>query len=90
MGLGGRRLSPYPAAMGGDQLFHDGQADAGPTVFPGAGLLSPVEALKDKGEILGGDAFTGIRQGQLDFSGRALGEALDVATRRGVLAGILE
>ena len=55
--------------MGFDQLAGDGQADAGPVGIQPGGLLAPVEALKDEGPVLWGNAWPAVLHLQPDEGG---------------------
>ena len=57
---GRRELS----AVGLDEGLGDGQADTGPSVGPIPSGVDPVEAFEHVGQVLGGDALTGVCDGQ--------------------------
>lgn len=45
-------VCPDPAAMGRHDFLGDGQAQTGPALGPGPGLVCPVEAVKDLTQVL--------------------------------------
>src|SRR5574344_1598125 len=53
-----RAFSPSPATMQLDDMFYDGQAEAGATLVARAPLVDPVESLEKMRQILGRNAGT--------------------------------
>src|SRR5579883_1359844 len=87
-------LDPDPAAMGEDEVFDDGEAEAGAAEFARASLVDPVEALEQAGQILFWDADARILHGNLDFLATIVDDRMrgdrNGPTRRGVFQGIIE
>jgi hypothetical protein len=52
-------------AVGFYQAFGNGKTQPAAAGDPGAGLVHPVETLKDIGQVLGRDSFAGIGYGYL-------------------------
>jgi len=59
-------FDPKCPAMRLDEMLDNGQAQAGPTQLPEAGLIHPIEALGDPGKVPGGNTNTRIFHGDFD------------------------
>ncbi len=55
--------------MGLDEVFDDGEAEAGAALLAGSGFVHPVEALEDAFEGIRRDAGAVIGNGDLDLAG---------------------
>src|SRR5277367_2731357 len=82
----------YPefAAVGFDDVFGDGEAEAGTAGFAGAGGVHTIEAFEDAFGIGEGDADAGIGDGDDGFARGGGGGDGDVSARRSVLDGVIE
>src|SRR5581483_11119330 len=79
------------AAVSLDDLFDNGESDAGPAAFARAGLLPPVKPLEDTGQIFFPDSFAVVGQGDLDLTvRRQIQVESGFPAVRGVLEDILE
>lgn len=60
--LGAIRLHGDGAAIEGHGVMDDGESQTAAAALAGAGLIHPVEAGEDMGQILRGDADAGVRR----------------------------
>src|SRR5713101_8287273 len=83
-------LDPDAATVNFDEMFRDGQAQAGAANFAGPGNVHAVEALEDAGLVRPGDADPGVGNGESHL-GAVRGSAdHDLAARRSVLHGVVQ
>ena len=59
--MGKFALGADGAAVGEHDVFGDGQAETGASGFAGTGFVDAIEAFKQAGEMLGGDAGAEVR-----------------------------
>src|SRR5260370_28865850 len=57
-------LDPDAAAMNFDEMFGDGEAQAGAADFAGTGNINSVETLENAGLIGPGNAYAGVGDGE--------------------------
>src|SRR5207249_12250474 len=84
------RFRADPAAGCFDQLFDDGQPDAGAAAGAVPGLLDPIEALEDVGQILLRDAVACVADADEDIAPPSLGRDRDQSAVRRVAGRVLE
>src|ERR1039458_10722476 len=60
-------FDPGLSAVGLNNMFDNGQPQAGAAAFPGAGAVHAVEPLKDAADGVGGDARAVVGHGDLDL-----------------------
>src|SRR5437879_4593757 len=83
-------LDPDAAAMNFDEMFGDGQAQAGAADFAGTGNVNSVETLENARLIGPGDAYAGVGDGEGHFGAVHRRADHDLAAGRSVLHGVVE
>src|SRR5262245_48696556 len=77
-------------AVGFDERLCDGQSDAGAAMIAVAGGVRPVEAFEYMGQVVDGDTFAGIADGDHElFRIEARGD-FDLTIRRSVAQGVVQ
>src|SRR5947207_12847650 len=77
------------AAHGLDQVFDDGQPQAGPAQLAGTGLVHAVEALENTGQVVFGNADAGVFDLQTYLGFFGVPANADTASGRGVFYGVV-
>ena len=75
---------PDGAPVKQHQLVHNGKAQARAALFPAAGFIHPIEAVKNMGQVFLGNAGAVIGNGQLGFPALALERHLHLAALLGM------
>ena len=76
------------SAVALEDLFHDGQSQAGPSGLPGAGPIHTVETLREAGEVALFDPFTVVLYAEIGSRVVAIPAYLDLGLFWGVLDGV--